>query len=152
TESAEQPGMLQLTAQKLGGARQPSAAVDAALARERAAELDRPQAWADFAMLVEQGRDLLNSELEEWSYRNKRIAADSVGGHGMTTLAYCGGPALRLPCLIDECAELHGLLTPGHRLPIVGPERLVHDHFDVVLLLGRDFDPLGEGPLHDYWH
>src|SRR5262249_52744574 len=72
TESAERPGMRQLTAQKLGGARQPSAAVDVALARERAAELDRPQAWADFAMLVEQGRDLLNSELEEWSYRNKR--------------------------------------------------------------------------------
>jgi hypothetical protein len=149
--SAAQPGMLQLTVQRKGGPLRPSPAVDIALARERGVELDRPQAWADFGHLVELGRDLLCSELAEWLYRNRKIAAYSVGGYGMTTLAYCGGPAHRLPCLIDECAELHGLLTPGHRLPIVGPERLVQEHFDVVLLLGRDFDPVGDGPLHDFW-
>lgn len=149
---AGQFGMLRLTVQRRGGPRRPAPAVEAALARERAAELDRPQAWSDFSMLVEQSRDLLDSELDEWLYRHKKVAAYSVGGRGMTTLAYCGGPALRLPCLIDECADLHGLLTPGHRLPIVGPERLAQEHFDVVLFLGRDFDPTGSGPLHDYWH
>jgi hypothetical protein len=150
-DAADQNGTLRLTVQRRGGARRPTPAVDAALARERGAEIDRPLAWADFAMLVEHGRDLLDSELEEWLYRNKKIAAYSVNGRGMTTLAYCGGPALRLPCLIDECAELHGLLTPGHRLPIVGPERLVQEHFDALLLLGRDFDPVGEGLLQQFW-
>jgi hypothetical protein len=149
---ATQPGVLHLTVQKQGGPGRPTPAVDRALSRERVAELDRPQAWGDFGHLVELGRDLLCSELAEWLYRNKKIAAYSVGGRGMTTLAYCGGPAHRLPCLIDERAELHGLLTPGHRLPIVGPERLTQEHFDVVLLLGRELDPVGEGPLNDFWH
>src|SRR5262249_60740452 len=121
----------------------PTPAVDAAMARERGAELDRPQAWADFAMLVEHGRDLLDSELEEWLYRNKKMAAYSVNGRGMTTLAYCGGPALRLPCLIDECAELPGPPTPRHPLPVVRPAPPVGEHFCAPLLPGPHFRPGG---------
>src|SRR5262245_38306882 len=45
---AGQQGMLRLTVQRRGGPRRPTPAVEIARARERAAELNRPGAWADF--------------------------------------------------------------------------------------------------------
>jgi hypothetical protein len=121
-----------------------------ALAREVEAELDSPRTWEDFAFLVEQSRNLLNSELEDWQYRCRSMAAYTCSGYGMTTLNLCSA-CLRIPCLIDENAELHGYLTPGHRIPIVGVERLKHERFDLVVLLSPARPPIEKNPLHDYW-
>ncbi len=143
-----EPGMLRVTVTR-GGL--PSTEVKMRIAHETEAELESPRAWADFALLLDQSRNLLNSELDEWQYRSKKLVAYTVSGRGMTTLSLCDAYR-RFPCLIDENPDRWGLLTPGHRIPIVGPERLRKERFDVLLLLGQEWDPEGQGPLHDYWH
>lgn len=142
-----EPGMLRVTISRSGP---PAPSVQAALDREAEADLDSPRAWEDFALLLDQSRDLLNSELDEWQYRNKKLAAYTISGRGMTTLSLCDA-CRRFPCLIDESPEMQGLLTPGHRLPIVGPERLKAERFDVLLLLAPDWEAEGHETLHDYW-
>lgn len=149
--SEDCPNWLRVLVQRRGGAAGVRPSVAVTIARERAAELHRPGPWSDFAVLAEQGRDMLNSELEEWQYRNRPIIAYSVGGRGMTMLSFCGAAPLRLPYFIDECESLHGTLTPGHRIPVVGPEKLRSERPEAVLLLGRSWNADGDGPLHDYW-
>ncbi|MCX7702188.1 MAG: methyltransferase C-terminal domain-containing protein [Gemmataceae bacterium] len=143
-----EPGMLRVSITREG--RPPRPAVAAAIERETEADLESPRAWDDFALLLDQSRDLLNSELDEWQYRNKRLAAYTVSGRGMTTLSLCDA-CRRFPCLIDECPDMRGLLTPGHRIPIVGPERLKTERFDVLLLLVPDWDAEGYGIVQEYW-
>lgn len=146
-----QLGKLSVSLQVRGGAFAVRSSVNMRIDRERAAELHRPEPWVDFATLVQQARDMLASELNEFEYRHQSLVAYTTGGRGMTMLAYCGAASLRLPFIIDEDPSLHGLLTPGHRIPIVGPERLLQARPEAVLLLGRRWDPEGEDALHDYW-
>jgi hypothetical protein len=57
----------------------------------------------------------------------------------MTLLAYCGiGPG-RLPYTVDKSPYKQGMLTPGHHIPVCGPERLLLEKPDVVLLLAWNF-------------
>jgi hypothetical protein len=146
-ESVTEPGVWQVTISDQG---EPSERARQAMDREATADLEASRSWEDFAWLVEQCRNLLNSEIEDWQYRCKAVAAFTNSGYGMTTLSLCDA-CLRLPCLIDENPKFHGHLTPGHRIPVVGPERLRIDHVDVLLVLRPDWLSLGKGPLHDYW-
>jgi hypothetical protein len=57
----------------------------------------------------------------------------------MTLLAYCGLSPADLPYLVDRSPLKQGLLTPGHRIPIDHPGRLLRDRPDVVLLLAWNF-------------
>ncbi len=125
--------------------------VSQAIEREQLAELDRPAPWADFAQLVELSRDMLVSELEEWLNRNKLVVAWTRGGFGMTLLAYCRIDSLRMPYLVEEVPAFHGLLTPGHRIPIVSPSRIERERPDVVLLLGQEWNSARDGVLTDCW-
>ncbi len=142
---------LRLSVQRRGGAQSIRPSITEAIERERIAGLDRPRPWADFAHLVEMCRDLLTSELNEWLNRGKQVAGWTIDGRGMTFLAYCSIDTLRLSFLVDESPAFRGLLTPGHRIPIVSPERLEREHPDVVLLLGQEWDPMRENALTDYW-
>jgi hypothetical protein len=144
-------GYVRVTVQREGGPIFSRTAVEKIVAKEQSAGLNRPDAWADFAQLVEQSRDLLTSEIEDWLYRGKRVAAWTRNGRGMTLLAYCGLDSRRLTCVIDENPDLHGRLTPGHRIPIVSPECLKRDHPDLILWLGGEWDPEHGGPLADHW-
>jgi hypothetical protein len=147
----DHPLTLRLTLQRHGGPLFARPAVDELIARERTEELDRADAWMDFAHLAEISRDLLASELEEVLYRSRTVAAWSRGGRGLSALSYCGNPALRLAYVVDECQALHGLMTPGHRIPIVDAERLRREPPELVVLLGRDWDPTEDSPLTDFW-
>jgi hypothetical protein len=142
---------LRLTVQHRDGRIPAAPSIAEAIERERLAELDHARAWADFTQLLEMSRDLLMSELDEWLNRGKLITGWMRAGRGMTFLAYCGIDSLRMSYLVDEIPALHGLLTPGHRIPIVSPERLERESPDVVLLLGQDWDPTRECALTEHW-
>jgi hypothetical protein len=144
-------GRLRLTVRQRASSMTIRPSVIEAIQRERIAELDRPRAWADFAQLVEMSRDLLMSEIDELLNRGKRVVGWTCGGRGMTLLAFCGIDSLRLSFLVDESPELHGRLTPGHRIPIISPERFEQERPDVVLLIGQEWDPIRECALTDYW-
>lgn len=144
-------GNVRVTVQREGGPIFSRTAVEKIVGKEQTAGLNRPDAWFDFSQLVQQSRDLLTSEIEDWLYRGKRVAGWSRNGRGMTMLAYCGIDSRRLTCVIDEHPDLHGRLTPGHRIPIVAVDQVRRENPDLVLWLGGEWQPESGGPLTDYW-
>src|SRR5581483_10461649 len=101
------------------GDRPVTPAVDALLAREQAAGLDRLDTYRAFArQIVETKLDLLDFFVEA------RRAGKSVVGYGApakgnTLLNYCGiGPEL-LPCTVDRSPHKQGLYLPGTRIPVL---------------------------------
>ena len=146
----EEPGIIRVTLQREGGPLFARPAIEAMIAREQTVGVNRLEAWADFAQLVQQSRDLLTSEIEDWHYRGKRVVAYSRDGRGMTLLAYCGIDSRQIPFVVDQNPELHGRLTPGHRIRIVGPEQLRRDRADVILWLAGNWKPELSAPLAEY--
>src|SRR5262245_6848338 len=144
-------GHVRVTVQREGGPIFSRSAVEKIVGKEQTAGINRPDAWSDFSQLVEQSRDLLTSEIDDWLYRGKRVAGWSRNGRGMTMLTYCGIDSRRLTCVIDEHPDLHGRLTPGHRIPIVAVDHVRREQPDLVLWLGGEWQPDSGGPLTEYW-
>jgi C-methyltransferase C-terminal domain len=73
-----------------------------------------------------------------------RSRGESLAGYGAaakanTLLAYCGIGPDRLPWIVDGSPLKQGLLTPGHHIPIYGPEMLIERQPDVTLILAWNF-------------
>ena len=62
----------------------------------------------------------------------RSVAAWGSGAKGLTSLAEAGAEGIRY--VIDSDPYKQGRLTPVTHLPVVGPDRLVEDPVDVVLL------------------
>jgi hypothetical protein len=138
-EVAIHGGSLLVSAQRRGGPRSRSAAVDEVLARERAADLAHVATWRDFARRVQRSRAALRRELEWLLGSGRRVAGYGAPAKGMTLLAYCDIGPEWLPYVVDRSPFKQGRLTPGHHLPIHPPEHLLVDQPDVVLLLAWNF-------------
>jgi len=54
-------------------------------------------------------------------------------------LTYCGIGPERLPFLVDKSPAKQRLLTPGHHIPVAGPERLLEEQPDLILILAWNF-------------
>jgi novobiocin biosynthesis protein NovU/D-mycarose 3-C-methyltransferase len=132
-------GSIVVSAQRQGGPRRVSAAVASVLRREEQAGLREAEHWDVFARRVARSRELLLEELDRLRARGERLAGYGAPAKGMTLLAYCGIGPDRLPYLVDRSPHKQGLLTPGHHIPVCGPERLRRDRPDVVLLLAWNF-------------
>jgi novobiocin biosynthesis protein NovU/D-mycarose 3-C-methyltransferase len=132
-------GSIVVSAQRHGGPRPRSAAVDELLAREERAGLHRLERWARFARRVEQNRDALCREVDRLWAAGRSLAGYGAAAKGMTLLAYCGIGPDQLPYLVDKNPYKQGLLTPGHHIPICPPERLLQEQPDTVLLLAWNF-------------
>jgi hypothetical protein len=137
----EESGVIRLMLQHEGGPLFARPAIEKIIAQEQTAGINRMEAWADFAQLVQQSRDLLTSEIEDWHYRGKRVVGYSRDGRGMTLLAYCGIDSRQVPLIVDPNVDLHGRLTPGHRIRIGGLEQLRRERVDVILWLAGEWSP-----------
>jgi hypothetical protein len=146
----EESGVIRLTLQREGGPLFARPAIESIIAQEQTAGVNRLEAWADFAQLVQQSRDLLTSEIEDWHYRGKRVVGYSRDGRGMTLLAYCGIDSRQVPLIVDPTSDLHGRLTPGHRICIGGLEQLRRERADVILWLAGEWSPALTAPLVEY--
>jgi len=132
-------GSIVVSAQREGGPRRPSLAVSVMKERERRAGLTDPNTWDLFAQRVVLNREALRREVEQIRSRGLRMAGYGAPAKGMTLLAYSGLGPTEIPYLVDKSPYKQGRLTPGHQIPIVGPERLARDKPDVVLLLAWNF-------------
>jgi novobiocin biosynthesis protein NovU/D-mycarose 3-C-methyltransferase len=132
-------GSVLVTAQRQSGPNFVRSSVEDAIYQEEKAGLHQAEAWTDFAARVEGSRDRLNFEIDTLLERGKHIAAYGAAAKGMALLAYCGLDARRLPYIVDKSPLKQGRLTPGHRIPVVGPEQLLTDQPDVLLLLAWNF-------------
>jgi hypothetical protein len=132
-------GSIVVVAQRLGGPRRVQPAVPRLLERELAVGLHRMDAWRQFAGRVATAKESLLAELDRLAKSGKRVVGYGAPAKGMTLLAYCGVGPERLPYVVDRSPYKQGMLTPGHHIPVYGPEKLLDDQPDVALLLAWNF-------------
>jgi C-methyltransferase C-terminal domain/Putative zinc binding domain/Methyltransferase domain len=104
-------------------------------ADESAAALDRLETYTGFGDAVaEIKRDLLTF-LVEAKRAGERVVGYGAPAKGNTLLNYCGVGAELLEYTVDRSPHKQGRFLPGTRIPIHGPERLIEDRPDHVLVL-----------------
>ncbi len=131
-------GSVRLTAARAEDDLTVDAGVEAAVARERAAGLDGPEA---LAALGDRGRvtaQRFREQLEQW-----RDAGHAVAGYGAPSkapvlLALSDVDASLLPYTVDLSPAKHGRRVPGADVPIRPVEDLVEDRPDHVVVLTWD--------------
>ncbi|HEX8557334.1 MAG TPA: class I SAM-dependent methyltransferase [Pyrinomonadaceae bacterium] len=120
-----------------GGAR--SGAVARLLEEERAWGVDREEFYAGFGAKVERLRQDLVSLLRRLKAEGKRVAVYGASAKGSTLLNYfrLGGDVLDF--VADRSTVKQGRYTPGTRLLISPPDRLLEEMPDYCLLLTWNF-------------
>jgi SAM-dependent methyltransferase len=107
----------------------------AARAREKAAGLDTPRVYDDFASRVQRVRDDFLAFLRDAKARGKKIAAYGAAAKGNTLLNYSGVGADLIGYVVDKNPAKQGKLLPGSRLPIYAPSHLYTTRPDYIVIL-----------------
>ena len=105
------------------------------LARERAAGLDRIDAYRAFDEQVKETKRRLLEFLIGAKRAGKRIAGYGAPAKGNTLLNYCGIRADFIDYTVDRSPHKQGCFLPGVHIPIYGPERIHETRPDYVLIL-----------------
>jgi hypothetical protein len=113
----------------------PSARVGELLAAEEAAGLHTPEGYNGFAGAVSKVRDDLVAFLIGARRAGKTVVGYGAPSKGNTLLNYCGIRPDLLAYTVDRNPYKHGRFTPGMRIPVYPPERIVADRPDYVLVL-----------------
>jgi hypothetical protein len=122
-----------------GGASSP--AVNSLLADEAALGVGDDRFYRDFAARARRSRDLLVAFLAEQRRQGKRtVAYGAAGGMATTLLSFAGVDRSVIDYAVDVNRHKHGLYTPGSRLKVFPPERLLDDRPDFVLLLAWNYE------------
>jgi SAM-dependent methyltransferase len=113
--------------------------VEALLAEEEAWGVATLAPYRAFAGRVERIRTDLRELLGRFKAEGKRIAAYGASAKGSTLLNYCGVGRETLEFVADRSPVKQGRYTPGTRLRVVPPERLLDVMPDYTLLLTWNF-------------
>jgi C-methyltransferase C-terminal domain len=105
------------------------------LAEESRAGLDRISPYVVFSRRVEELQRELSSLLANLKKEGARLAAYGAAAKGTALLGACGIGQEILDYVVDRNRYKQGRFLPGNRLPIYGPEKLIEDQPDYVLLL-----------------
>jgi SAM-dependent methyltransferase len=116
-----------------------SPAVDALLDEEERIGLTSLSYFRDFADRVRTLRDELLALLVDLKGRGHRLAAYGAAAKGATLLNTVGIGRDLLDFVADRSEHKRGRLMPGVHVPIVGPDRLLAEMPDDVLLLAWNF-------------
>jgi 2-polyprenyl-3-methyl-5-hydroxy-6-metoxy-1,4-benzoquinol methylase len=109
--------------------------VEAVLAKERAAGLDRLDAYRHFAEKVKRVKCDVLQFLIGARRAGKTVVGYGAPAKGNTLLNYCGiGPEL-LSFTVDRSPHKQGHYLPGTRIPIYNPEAIEQARPDYVLIL-----------------
>ncbi len=110
-------------------------AVDLLLQRERAAGLEDVATYAAFGERVVRLKRSVLSFLIGLHDAGKTVAGYGAPGKANTLFNYCGiGPDL-LPYTVDRNPYKHGRFTPGTRIPVEHPDRLLERRPDYIWIL-----------------
>jgi hypothetical protein len=103
--------------------------------REVAAGLDRVETYDSFAEQVRETKRGLLDFLVRAKRAGKRIVGYGAPGKGNTLLNYCGIRTDFLDYTVDLSPHKQGRYTPGTRIPILHPARILETRPDYVLIL-----------------
>lgn len=122
-----------------GKDRQRPSRIQSLLREEEAWGVGDADFYAGFGVKVTQLRDGLRVLLAGLKADGRRIAAYGASAKGSTLLNYCGIGRETLDFVVDRSTVKQGYYTPGTRLPISAPEKLLEVMPDDVLLLTWNF-------------
>ena len=111
----------------------------AKLLEEEATWVRDGASYKTFGSRVESLRGELTRLLERLKSEGKRIAVYGASAKGSTLLNYFGIGSEVIDYVVDRSTIKQGLYTPGTRLKICDPSRLVEDQPDYCLLLTWNF-------------
>jgi SAM-dependent methyltransferase len=95
--------------------------------------------YRGFARRVEALKAALRELIASLKRAGKRIAGYGAAAKGSTLLNYCGIDSRQVEFVVDRNPHKQGRHMPGVRMPIFGPDRLLTDLPDYVLLLTWNF-------------
>jgi SAM-dependent methyltransferase len=95
--------------------------------------------YKDFATRVHAIRDGLVTLLRRLKDQGKTVAAYGAAAKGATLVNFAGIGTDLVDFVVDRNVHKQGLLMPGVRIPIVGPEALLDRRPDYTLLLAWNF-------------
>jgi SAM-dependent methyltransferase len=113
----------------------PGERVEALLAREREAGLDRLERYEAFEQQVRATKRDLLELLIGLRREGAQIVGYGAAAKGATLLNYCGVRSDLVDYLVDLSPHKQGLYQPGTRLPIHAPERIAETKPDYVVIL-----------------
>jgi len=116
-----------------------SDAVKKMLLEETGWGVDRPEFYLGFSERVERLRQELVDLLRQLKAEGKRIAVYGASAKGSTLLNFFGIGGETLDYVVDRSTVKQGHFTPGTKLPIDAPEKLLKSMPDYVLLLTWNF-------------
>lgn len=109
--------------------------VEALIARERGAGLDRLDAYRTFSEKVKRVKCDLLEFLIQARRQGKTVVGYGAPAKGNTLLNYCGVGSELIPFTVDRSPHKQGQYLPGTRIPIRGPEAIIEARPDYVLIL-----------------
>jgi SAM-dependent methyltransferase len=130
-------GSLRLFVRPAGAARGRN--VQALLDAEATSGLATTAPFGAFARRIERIAAAIRERLEAARGRGATLAGYGAAAKATTLLSVCGVGAYDLAWIADLNPRKHGRYMPGCRIPIVGPDRLIAERPDLVLLLAWNF-------------
>jgi predicted TPR repeat methyltransferase len=118
---------------------EPAPAVKALLQAEKDAGLTSFRTFEHFARRVHDLRQSLREAIFDWRTHGQRIVGYGAPAKGNTLLSYLGLGTGDIDFICDKSTLKQGRLTPGTHIPVVGPEKLVAEQPDYVILLAWNF-------------
>lgn len=113
--------------------------VSTLLAEEAMWSVGTPEPYLAFAARVSQIKASLRMLLSNLKAAGLRIAAYGASAKGSTLLNYCGIGPETLDFVVDRSTFKQGKFTPGTRLRIYSPDKLLEEQPDFTLLLTWNF-------------
>ena len=110
-------------------------AVNALLAEERGANLDKLSTYDEFAEKVRITKRKLLQFLIQAKEGGKSVAAYGAPAKGNTLLNYCGVRTDFIDYAVDRSPHKQGMFLPGTHIPIFEPERIFETKPDYLLIL-----------------
>ncbi len=119
--------------------RRPSDSVSRLLDYEKNNGFMSNEKYAEFAKRVEVHKGKMMSLLKHLKSQGNRVAGYGAAAKANTMLNYCGIGRDFIEYIADKSPHKQGLLTPGMKIPVVAPAKIIEDSPDYVVILAWNF-------------